>query len=272
MPSVSYGVRKSTSVSSEAERHAEAVFLSGFTVMREVITPSLVESARQELDILYDAQACECGGVERLQRINDADVVRCPLSANRLFLDIAVSPRLLEVMELLLDSYFILQQQNGVINRPSDAHYQRAWHRDLPYQHFTSSKPLAISALLFIDEFSPETGGTMVLPTSHKTEPFPSDDYISANEVTVSGAPGDGVIFDSMLFHRAGVNRSGRVRRGLNHVYALPFLNQQISLPQALGASFTDDRFLRRFLGYEIEPAASAFEWRRRRLDKLPPQ
>ena len=45
-------------------------------------------------------------------------------------------------------------------------------------------------------------------------------------------------MFDSMLFHRAGSNRSGRPRRGVNHVYGLPFLKPPISFPRALGGRF----------------------------------
>jgi ectoine hydroxylase-related dioxygenase (phytanoyl-CoA dioxygenase family) len=267
----SYGVRHSTTVSGEAEIQAEEVRLTGFTLIRGIIASSDVADARQELDRLYEAQVKECGGIDRLRGINDADIVRCPLSGSRIFLDIAVTPRIISALKILLGEYFILQQQNGVINRPAD-HYQRAWHRDLPYQHFTSSRPLAISVLVFLDEFSVETGGTLVLPASHKAESFPSEDYILAHQTQVAGTPGDAVMFDSMLFHRAGVNQSNNIRRGLNHVYALPFLNQQISLPQALGPGFTEDPSLQRFLGYETAPASSAFEWRKKRLDKLPAQ
>ena len=40
------------------------------------------------------------------------------------------------------------------------AHHQSAFHRDLPYQHFTSSRPIAINALFCADEFTNENGAT----------------------------------------------------------------------------------------------------------------
>jgi ectoine hydroxylase-related dioxygenase (phytanoyl-CoA dioxygenase family) len=264
-----YGVRETTVVGTEAERHAEEIRLCGFTVVRGVVDAPAVEAAREGLDRLYAAQAGAAGGEDRLRRINDANIIRCPLAQDDRFLELATRPRLLAVAAALLGEYFVLQQQNGVVNPPSDENYQAAWHRDLPYQHFVASRPLALSALVCIDPFNPQTGGTCVLPGSHKTERFPSEDYVRAHERGVTADPGDVLVFDSMLYHRAGSNRSGRLRRGLNNVFALPLLQQQISLPRALAGRFAADPFLRKFLGYESEPADSAFEWRARRLAKL---
>ena len=265
----SYGIKETTLVESEAQRAAEEIRLAGFTLVRQVIDPLRVEAARDKLDHLYEIQAAAAGGVGRLRLINDANIIRCPLAQDVFFLDVATSARLLAIASELLGDYVTLQQQNGVVNPPSDENYQAGWHRDLPYQHFVSSRPLAISALVCLDPFTTQTGGTCVLPFSHRTEAFPSEAYVHAHEVGMIGEPGDVLIFDSMLFHRAGANRSGRPRRGLNHVYSLPFLKQQISLPRALAGRYSDDPFLRRFLGYESEPANSAFEWRDRRLSKL---
>jgi ectoine hydroxylase-related dioxygenase (phytanoyl-CoA dioxygenase family) len=265
----SYGVRRAAAPAGEAERHAEEIRLFGFTVVRRLVEAPALEEARGRLDRLYREQAEAAGGEDRLRRINDANIVRCPLAQDAFFLDFATRPRLLAVAEALLGSYFILQQQNGVVLPPGVENYQGAWHRDLPYQHFVASRTLALSALFCIDPFNEQTGGTCVLPASHKAEEFPSEEYVLAHQRGITADPGDALVFDSMLFHRAGSNRSGQYRRGLNHVFALPFLGQQISLPRALGGRFGDDPFLRKFLGYETEPAASAAEWRDRRLSRL---
>jgi ectoine hydroxylase-related dioxygenase (phytanoyl-CoA dioxygenase family) len=266
----SYGVKEMTVVKGEADLHAEEIRLFGYTVVRQLLAPEELPAAREALDRVYQSQAEAAGGEDRLRRINDANVVRCPLAEDLLFLDLARHPRLLDVARVVLGEYFILQQQNGVINPPGNEHYQAAWHRDLPYQHFVASRPPAISALWCLDDFNEETGGTWVLPASHKTEPFPSVEYVTSHEKPIVAGAGDALVFDSMLYHRAGHNRSGRMRRGLNHVYSLPFLKQQISLPRALQGRFKDDPFLSKFLGYESEPGDSAFEWRNRRLVKLP--
>jgi ectoine hydroxylase-related dioxygenase (phytanoyl-CoA dioxygenase family) len=264
----SYGVQQATVPASVTDRHAEDVRIKGFTIVREVVDTATATTLAQALDRHYKTQADEIGGVERLQQIRDADVVRCPLSVDPAFLEAARSPKLLELMRELLGDYFILQQQNGVINPPSTPHHQQSWHRDLPHQHFTSSRPLAVSVLIFLDKFSQETGATMVLPASHKTEPFPSEHYVSAHEVSLEGLPGDAAVFDSMLFHRAGANTSSNIRRGLIQVYSLPFFFQPVSLSRAVLYPITDST-VRKFLGFDIEPAASASEWRRRRFERV---
>lgn len=262
----SYGVTQRTVNATAAQRHAEEIRLAGFTVVRGVVDPAALPAARDRLDRLYAAQAAAQGGVEHLRRIDDANVIRCPLAEDDWFLDLAASPALVGLAGELLGGYVTVQQQNGVVNPPGADNYQAGWHRDLPYQHFVSSRPLAISALVCLDPFTAETGGTHVLPGSHRAEAFPSDEYVLAHELGLTAEPGDALVFDSMLYHRAGANQSGRPRRGVNHVYALPFVKQPISLPRALAGRHGDDPRLRRLLGYDTEPAGSAFEWRARRL------
>jgi ectoine hydroxylase-related dioxygenase (phytanoyl-CoA dioxygenase family) len=156
--------------------------------------------------------------------------------------------------------------QNAIINRPSQGLYQHTWHRDLQYRHFTSSRPLAVSALWCIDDFSPATGGTQLLPGSHRSEHFPSPEYIERHKATPQAESGSVLVFDAMVFHRAGANSSGRVRRAVNHIYTLPLIQQQISLPHALEGRFEDVPRLRRLLGYEAPPSASALDWREAKL------
>jgi ectoine hydroxylase-related dioxygenase (phytanoyl-CoA dioxygenase family) len=67
------------------------------------------------------------------------------------------------------------------------------------------------------------------------------------------------------LFHRAGHNRSAAMRRAVNHVYALPFIGQQISMPDVLQGRYADDPALRRLFGYETKPVASVDDWWARR-------
>ena len=76
------------------------------------------------------------------------------------------------------------------------------------------------------------------------------------------------LIIDSMVFHRAGNNSSGGVRRAINHIFTLPLIQQQISLPDALGGRFADDPRFRRLLGYEAPPGTSTLDWRMRHTDR----
>jgi len=265
----SYGVRNATELQSEVDRYAEEISINGFTVLPGVLPESELGEARRRIDAVYAQQADEVGGEENLRKINDALVGRCLLAYDGYFLSFATNAKVHAVVSSLLGDYFTILQQNAVINAPTDKHYQTAWHRDLAYQHFVSSKPLAVSALFCIDDFSEVTGGTYMLPGSHKSEPFPSREFIEAHERTINAKAGSALLFDSMIYHRGGINRSNGLRRGVNHLFGLPFIKQQISFPRSLAGKYKDDPKLSRFLGYDTEAADSVLQWRTNRLQAV---
>lgn len=266
-----FGVKEHTELSCEVDRYVEEIQIAGYTVVPGVLTDEELTAARPKLDEIYERQVAEVGGEARLQTINDVHTARSPLIYEELFLRVATKPAVLAVVERFLGDYYTLMLQNGILNVPQVGDEQNAgsWHRDLNYQHFVSSRPLSISALVCIDEFTVEAGGTLVLPGSHKTEVCPSDEFILAHEHPIEAPAGAALVFDSMLFHRGGHNRSGRARRALNHMYTLPLIKQQLSFPKMLQGKYSDDPFLRRFLGYDSEPGESIAAWREQRLARL---
>jgi ectoine hydroxylase-related dioxygenase (phytanoyl-CoA dioxygenase family) len=270
-PVKTFGVKEFSRPASELEQHAEAIRLAGYTIIEGALTPSEVETARASMDRVYAEQLEEIGGEETLDAINDSHTARCLLAYDDFFLGVARNSRVLEVVEAFLGDYFTLMLQNGVINIPATGDEQNAgsWHRDLNYQHFVSTRPVSMSALFCVDDFSDETGGTRVLPASHKAEAFPSDEYVLAHETGVEAAAGSVMVFDSMLYHRSGHNRSAQARRAINHMYTIPFIKQQISLPKILKGRYSDDAFLAKFLGYDSEPDCSVVEFRKRRLGRV---
>lgn len=263
-----YGVREFTKLTAETDKSVEEIRIAGYGVVAEALSESELEIIRSKLDEIYDLQVKEIGGEEHLRELNDAYIVRLLLAYDDYFLKLATNPKVLAIVERLLGDYYIIAQQNGIINPPGLENYQISWHRDLSYQHFVNSRPLAISALFCVDDFSKETGGTHVLPGSHKSEAFPSQEFVEKNQYCVTAKAGSVLVFDSMLYHRAGSNRSNFKRRALNHLYTLPFLKQQISLPDALEGRFKDDEFLRRFLGYESEPGKNVTQWRTAKMER----
>lgn len=266
--SSSYGITERASAQSDAAIHADRIRLVGFTVLSEVFTAAEAADISARLDVLLQRQIEEAGGAEHLA--GDEETARCCLAYDDTFVRLASAPPVMDVCRHLLGDYFVLMQQNGVVNPPARHHTQRAYHRDLPYQHFVSSRPIAISALFCAEPFSAQNGGTIVLPGSHKVEAFPSDDVVHALQRPLEAPAGSFCMFDSMLFHRAGDNHSSSVRRGVNHVYTLPFVAQQISLPDALGGRYADDPSLARLFGYSTAPAPSVIAWRERRHRRTP--
>lgn len=267
--SESYGIVDRTRSQTSAEQHAERIRLLGYSIVEGELAQSQVDAMPGQIDALLERQAGEAGGWDRLRDIGDQGTARCCLAYDGAFVPLATNPAILAICRLLLGDYFVLMQQNAVINAPEQVHTQRAYHRDLPYQHFTSSRPLAISALFCADPFTMENGATHLIPGSHKVEEFPSEPLIDQVEEVVEAAAGSYIVFDAMLFHRAGTNLSDRPRRAVNQVYSLPFIGQQISIPAMLGGRYSDDPALARLFGYDTEPAASVDGWRDRRRSRL---
>lgn len=270
-PVKTFGVKEFSRPTSEVERHVEELTFAGYTILPDLMSEDELIAARNGVESIYQQQIEEIGGREYLESIGDTYTAMCLLAYDDLFVEMATESRVLAVVESLLGDYFTLMLQNGIINVPDVGEDQTAglWHRDLGYQHLVTSRPLGVTALFCLDDFSEETGATRVLPASHKAEVFPSEEYVRQHERTVEAAAGSAIVLDAMLYHRSGRNTSGRVRRGVNNIYTLPLIKQQISLPKALKGKHSEDGSLRKLLGYESETDENVVEFRRRRLKRI---
>lgn len=263
-----YGRIEQVRADDDVARHAEEIAMRGFTVVPNLFTADELARWREKIDAVYARQEAEFGR-EALAAIQELDMCRAPLLYDFEFMQLAAHPRILSLVQRLLGDWFILNLQNAIINRPNRKHHQSSWHRDLPYQNWVISRPLAINALLAIDEFSEITGGTHVVPFTHKTEVLPSDAYIEANRVVAAAPAGSAIVFDSMLFHRAGGNTSQIIRRAVNHLYTVPILKQQYDFPRALGERPELDSALARLLGYTSQVPLDDRAWRSARAARL---
>ncbi len=242
-PETSYGVLEQDGVQWERERAesslgADPVLRLAVTNLREdgfaVFDPEISVSELDHLSTAFD-RAHEAyldrHGREKLKMLDETNTIRAMLmDEDPAFLGLALNSKLLKLIGSLISGKFILNQQNGIINPPKEPYNQAHWHRDLPYQHFVSSRPLAINALFCIDEFNAENGATFVLPKSHKVERFPSWEKVRENARQVSVPRGSFVVLDCMTFHAGGYNSTSKARRAINHVYSIPLFKQQIGL------------------------------------------
>jgi ectoine hydroxylase-related dioxygenase (phytanoyl-CoA dioxygenase family) len=260
---LTHGVTERHQISDPTDAAIEDLVRDGFTIVRGALSPQGVGYAAKQLDQLYAQQVAEFGA-ENIERIRDKYIVRSMLAYDDFFLhDIACNPVLLGIVKMALGPNISLSSQVGILNPPDDRLYQLAWHRELQYQHLTTSRPVALQTLICIDRFGAESGGTFFLPGSHLHEIFPSDTYVRAHEFQIIADPGDAVVFNGLTYHRAGVNRSGGVRRAINNLYTLPIIQQQINFSRMMNGRYRDDPFLSGLLGYRWEAADSVLAWRK---------
>jgi ectoine hydroxylase-related dioxygenase (phytanoyl-CoA dioxygenase family) len=259
-----YGALQLTELRDDVDTHVEEIKICGYAVLPSIVDTAELDIVRARIDAIYARQETDLGA-EYLRSIGDLYIARAPLAYDETFVRLACLKPILDVVGRLLGSYFILNQQNAVINMPGQQHHQGLWHRDLPYQNFVVSKPLAVSALVAIDDFSCETGGTVIVPYTHKQDVLPSSTYITKHRVNVEAKAGSVVLFDALLLHKAGQNSSREVRRGVNHLYSIPIIAQQYDLPGMMGDKYKKDPFLAKLLGYEARVPATEVEWRSQR-------
>lgn len=230
IPQLSYGVTQQYS-ENDVDAVVEQVRNLGYAILDSGYSSEEIQSISEEFNLIRK-QYSRTYGDQKLKDINEHNTLRALLTHNSaIFLNLALRQNLLAIINKLIKGDYILNQQNGIINPPKEKYSQGAWHRDLPYQHFVTSSPLAINALFCLDDFTLENGATYVLPASHLSEAFPSWNYINKNAIQVTAKAGSFILLDCMLFHTGGFNVTNTERRAINHVYSIPFFKQQINIP-----------------------------------------
>lgn len=257
----SYGVWLRDDAPGPIEQAIQTLRLTGYAVVDSGLDTAELEHLRSSFDAIRTAE--ETGPNAALRRaIGEGEMLRCPLSRDPAFVQLASNPAILAICQAMIGPGFILNQQNGIVNPAGAKSYsQSPLHRDLPYQHFVSSRPLAINALFCMDAFTEENGATFVIPASHKVEAFPSEPVIQAERRQISAPAGSFLVLDCMVWHGGGQNRSARDRRAVNHLYTMAMMRQQIDLPAALGDGFTADPKLRQLLGFQHPQPRSIEEY-----------
>lgn len=266
-PTDYYGVREQRRNKTMEDRCLEQLERQGFANLDSGLSPAEIEELAAEFDRVHREYVREYGKT-RLESIDEQYTVRAPLLRRQsYFRALAFNTRLMAILDRALQGTYILNQQNGIINPPGERYNQGKWHRDFPYQHFVTDRPLGINALYCVDNFTLENGATYVLPGSHKVAEFPSSDYIAKHALQLAAPAGHFILLNCMVFHTGGYNNSRHPRRAVNHVFNIPFFKQQINLPQHLErANFTEREA--QILGFDYRESESVEDYLTMRTEK----
>lgn len=268
VPEHAYGVLHQDRFESEQDEVAEQIRRMGYAVLDSGYTPAQLREISEAFDRVRERYV-NTWGETRLRSMNEFYTIRGLLThGGAPFIDLAMNPSLMGVLKKLIVGKFVLNQQNGIINPPGETYNQGTWHRDLPYQHYVSSSPLAVNALFCVDNFTIENGSTFVLPASHKAFAFPSENYLRKNAVQVEAKVGQYIVLDCMLFHSGGFNRTAKERRAVNHIYNIPYFKQQINLPGNMSVDGLSVE-ARELLGFNYQEPASIEQYLALRSKKV---
>jgi ectoine hydroxylase-related dioxygenase (phytanoyl-CoA dioxygenase family) len=163
----------------------------------------------------------------------------------------AIDPLLLAVVERLLGPGFLLSAPTGISIGPGEA-AQRLHRDDSVYPVARPHAELVINTMWALDDFTPENGGTLVVPGSHR---WPADRRATDAEVAAATMPAGSVLFYlGSLLHAGGANRTAAPRLGVILEYCAGWLRPQenhfLGVPKAIVRELPDR--LRELLGYGI--------------------
>jgi ectoine hydroxylase-related dioxygenase (phytanoyl-CoA dioxygenase family) len=262
-----HGVKNFSQAKNQFEFNQENFTRDGFTLIKKVLSESEILKANELVMSIYEKQEKEFGR-DVLKSLNELNIVRALCGFDEFFLHkVAVNTVLRPYIDAVLGENYVLHSQVATINEPQVQLYQTAWHRELQYQHFTSSRPLAVQTIYCLDPFNAETGATFLLPGSHLFEEFPSENYCKNHEFQLMAEPGDVLFMNSMVYHRAGINTSKNLRRLITNTYSSPIIGQQINLSKMMDPRFRDDNFLSGLLGFRWSPSNSPSDWRKSKIN-----
>ena len=164
-----------------------------------------------------------------------------------------------------IDHYFnghwIVLNYGAVLNPPGFRAYTAKPHRDV--RAFTGGYRLSLNMLVMLADFTPATGGTLILSGSHRAEAMPSADAFAAGAEQLIGKAGDIVLFDSLTVHSAAPNLSDSQRPALTLCLGRPFMKPQMDWPRYLPKSFQETMSdeVRQMMGFNARVAASLDEY-----------
>jgi ectoine hydroxylase-related dioxygenase (phytanoyl-CoA dioxygenase family) len=146
-------------------------------------------------------------------------------------------------------------------NGPTTETYYKKTHRDVRF--FVNGFPTMLTMIVSIDPFTSDNGGTWLLPSSHLYQEQPTDQYFQENAIQLVAPAGSITLFDSAVWHAAGVNRTNEERRALTLTFTRPFFKPQFDYSRAMGeqnAAELDDA-TRELIGFMSRVPQSLDEW-----------
>ena len=227
--------------------------VQGYSVIDGVIPADRVAEVRQSVFAAHQIRAEEANARAdavraKGHRLAAAGVQAIPgiINDEQSFAPYVADERIMGAVERLFGAFVHITNVSAMVNFPgNDRAY---WHADWPYNqtnaaHIPAPYPDAViklSSIWMLTEFSHHTGGTLVLPGSHRVCNNPSGGELHDREaphpaeVQVSGEAGSVMLFDSRLWHCVTTNHSHQPRIALNVGYAPWWLNLQ---PQKEGTA-----------------------------------
>lgn len=237
----------------------EKMAVQGWVVLPDLVSDELRNRMLDDIESAYRV----CRNIQSRNGIDDETtntVHHLPILAES-FVDF-LDPMPIQVyVESFFEGPFILNSFGGALNKTGASSYANRIHRDV--RTYTSDIKLMLNTLIMLDDFTEENGATRLLSGSHRHAEKPDEVYFNAKAESAIGAAGSILLFDSNIWHAAGVSTVSAPRRSVTPLFTRPFMKQQFDYPRAFGYKHAEliSEELRQILGYNARVPANLEEW-----------
>lgn len=215
----------------DVSRHADELRTRGYTILRDVLAPEEVATARAALDAVF---ARESAIAPRRGWLTDAYRVAYMLpEKDPRFLALLQRDELLALVRSVLGADCVLGSLNGLTMVPGGG--EQPLHLDQ-----AASVPgmvLTVNALHTLDDFTRENGCTRLVPRSHDRlwSGDPAELAAAEGEAIYLEAPAGSLIaYSGSAWHAGSSNRTGEPRRALHAYFTRPWLRPHWDFPASL--------------------------------------
>lgn len=229
----------------------------GYVILRDVLSPSFIARAKQEL---IQAIAAESGRYGPRAERDYGMVMLCALHGGS-FLDLFDNERLLAPFNAVLGDECIVYAYTSSSMPPGGVNYSGRVHVDSP--RIIRGYVTNMGVTILLDDFTADNGATWFLPGSHERADAPPDtEFYQAARRLIAPA-GSAFFFNARLWHAGGVNTTSSWRHALTINVCRGYMKQRIDIPRAMasmdlaGVSET----VKQKLGFFAQPPASLEEY-----------
>ena len=223
---------------SELQTHLEAIENEGFTILENVFSIERADAFRKRVREIERETLLP---LEPGETEEDSSFYRTAglLRIDPIFWDVPIDPTVTQVVEGVLGADFLLSTFSGIDLKPNWNTIQPLHPDDalvpVPRPH---ERPIGCTVMWVVTEFNERTGGTRLLPGSHR-EPldllFSQDRERLCQAIQPDLKPGSVLVYDHALFHGGSDNHSDEWRLGLQVSYhagwVRPYTNWFRSIP-----------------------------------------
>ncbi|WP_447651410.1 phytanoyl-CoA dioxygenase family protein [Pseudomonas abietaniphila] len=167
----------------------------------------------------------------------------------------------IELLQEMLGGPAILNSFGGLNNLNSTNAYVRNVHRDV--RSWSAESIQMAQVLVLLDDFTADNGATLFLAGSHRTPDKPADAEFESTASKALGKAGSLYLFDSRIWHAAGVNLTEGPRRCLTLTFTRSYLKPQFDYCRALGEAFCQKQTsdIQQLLGWYARTPSNLHEW-----------